>query len=60
MEYNLCTIQNIGVAVERFGPMMLIAIRMGNSLTDGASEFACPAESLDEEVCCATTFVVFL
>ena len=40
-----------------FGAMMLGAIKMSNSPICGASESACLVESVDDGMCCATTFI---
>lgn len=39
--------------------MEIIGGKINNSPLGGASEFACPAESVDE-MCCARTFIGFL
>ena len=48
------------MVVDWFSAVMWCAIRMSNSLISGASESACPVESVNEEVCCARTFIGFL
>ena len=60
VEYGQCRCQDIEVVVDSFGAVMLGVIRMNNSHIGGASESACPTESLDEDVCCAGTFISFL
>ena len=43
--------------IDWFGAVMWGAITRSNSPVGGASEFACPPESVDEEVCCARAFI---
>ena len=50
-DYGLCPIQDIEVVVDWFGAVMW------NSPIGCIGESACPAESVDQKVCCSETFV---
>ena len=47
-ESDLCPVQEIEVVIGWFSVVMWGAIKMTNSLVGGASEFSCPAESVDQ------------
>ena len=48
-ECDLCAVQGIDVAIDRFSVVLWRAIKVSNSPIGGASEFSCPQESVDEE-----------
>ena len=58
-ECDLCPVQDAEVVIDWFGTVISVVIRINNSPVGGGSESACPAESVDEDVCCAKTFTVF-
>ena len=55
-ECDLCPVLDIEVVVDWFAVVILGAMKASNSPIHGASEFPCPPESVDREVCCAGTF----
>ena len=54
---DMCPVQDIKVVIDWFHVVMYDAIRMSNSPIVGANESACPAESVDQEVCRAGEYV---
>ena len=56
-EHDLCPGQDIEKVIDYFSAMMRGAIRMCNSSIGVDNEFACGAESLDQEVCCEGIFL---
>ena len=55
-ECDLCPIQDIEVVIDWFRTAISGAIKMTDSPISAASEFSCPAESVDQEECHANIF----
>ena len=47
-ECDLCPVQDIEVVIDWFSAVIWGAIKMSNSPINGASEFSCPPESVDQ------------